>query len=304
MIDTQAGSIYVVVDRLLKGRLFMHQGLTRFYCSSQNWDEYHIKMLNPTDHYQLTEDKAHRILEQYGGIKSLHEAIAILSKGGIPRQQAWNPGSFHHLVGMRADTNGQTTHGLLFQGTDYLPNITEPQVTKALATALDAPIDPEHRRSRVQAFLTALGTPEEVRNNLFCEVDASFPKINAEQSTRIHADGRMDNRRKQGSLDLVFSGPSRDGITTLIIIEAKFGHQVTDGQLDNYTKWVKWNTGNETLVDQVILSIHGGKRIRNRKNGWRNVSWFSLMRRWEEQSDEDCASLRLIKSIIWEKQKV
>ena len=266
--------------------------------------EHFVRPLNRADYYRLDHQGANRLLELFGGVYSLPEAAGFISERPAPRERAWSPGSLRNLIGLRDDEPAaEANHGLLFQGIDFLPNLTEPQVTKALAAALDAPTEPERRRERIMDFLVALGSPEEIRDGLFCDAAASYPRIEAEWNTRYCVEDGIERRRKQGALDLVLWGPNRDGAVPMVVVEAKFGHQVTDGQLENYTRWVERNTGSYSRVDKVILSVHGGRKEQNRSEGWRNVSWFSLIRRWEEQSSEDCTSLRLVKSIIWEKQK-
>ncbi|AKJ95332.1 hypothetical protein TVD_08145 [Thioalkalivibrio versutus] len=251
----------------------------------------------------INQDKAAKFLDLFGGVKMLGEAVGVVSENPVPRECGWHPESLTSLIGMRPGSIGKDTHGLLFQGAAYLQSPTEPQVTKALAAALDAPKDPEQRRERILNFLTALGTPQVVQEGLFCELAAQYPRIVAEQETRHDIEGGTDGRLKKGALDLVLWGPKRNDSTPMVVIEAKFGHQVTEGQLENYARWIERNWASGGNVDRVILSVDGGRKARNRHADWRNVSWFSLMRKWEELSLESCPSLRLVKSIIWEKQK-
>jgi len=146
--------------------------------------------------------------------------------------------------------------------------LTEPQVTKAPAHFLDQG-PKELRARRIQAFLSALGTPIGANDG-----DLSKSVVQAE----------VDR------IDLEIHVTTMNGRLRPILIEAKLGHVITERQLSDYRAKRSGVAFDESRRDCVILSLSETDRrgLKGRQvNIWRSVAWRDFWLRFEKSRPRD-----------------
>lgn len=160
--------------------------------------------------------------------------------------------------------------------------LTEPVVTRTLANLLNAGFG-DVRAKRIQAFLMALKTPD-------------LPDIKELENCVIQAE--------KNRIDLEIWIPLRSGRYRPVIIEAKFGHKLTVGQLANYLR----ERNNDCRLDMtnkhcVILGLcpTATKGLRGPQvNIWEFVAWRDLWLRFEkERPPEDDPNLTIFLHMLW-----
>lgn len=163
-------------------------------------------------------------------------------------------------------------HAFVSRDLDWGIRLTEPQVTRALAHLLDRWPN-EIRQQRIGSFLRSLGVEDVVDHELeHCRVVAEEQRI-----------------------DLRFTWPGRD-----VIVEAKFGHHITRGQLADYRSKIM---PQGTQVDFILLALHASSRapLRGRQHTiWKFCSWAQLWLQFEKtrpiEADE---SLPAFMNMLW-----
>ncbi|MCW2309763.1 PD-(D/E)XK nuclease family protein [Rhodobium gokarnense] len=159
---------------------------------------------------------------------------------------------------------------------------TEPQATDGLAHLLMAG-DASLRARRIAAFLRALGTP-------------SIPSVDVLEQAEARAE--VDR------IDLEILIPTADPRKRRpIIIEAKFGHHLTTGQLSRYLKARRNSRYDYANGDFVLLAENdrAAKRLKGRQvTKWRLVTWQTLWLRFERaRPEEDNPDLSAFLSFLW-----
>lgn len=207
--------------------------------------------------------------------KSLKNACLIIKK------------SFPKIPFLRINTEnllnnvfGKITnkHGFSAKSINWGFSPTEPQITGAIAHFLSYDNYGEIGRQRAIAFLKALSVP--IDDNV---------KIYVEAEKGIYSKKRID---------IYFEWGKRPN-KSISIIEAKFGHIVTSGQLSKYKSYANNNSDNQFLF---LLTNKGEANKRN--IDWKPISWFKLLRNWEEElSNLNCNDddFQRFKANLWEK---
>ena len=136
---------------------------------------------------------------------------------------------------------------------------TEPQLTRGLAYFLNAP-EPVTRIARIRALLTSLGAAE-LGN------DMSNVRVTAEAPTA---------RNKRIDLLIEWTGSSQ--MRYAAVIEAKFGHAITSGQLPAYRAHLRKIAGERRLLAVVSPRRSAGTdRALRRNREWRWIAWRDLL---------------------------
>ena len=173
--------------------------------------------------------------------------------------------------------------------------LTEPQVTKALAYFLHSE-DPITREGRIRALLSALGsrTEELVRK------------------AGITAEASVAGKR---SIDLLVEWQDSQGFDRAAVIEAKFGHDVTKGQLRTYRRHlrrverryrqVEYDGGPEPELLFVVSPSYrkSDARALARNRYWRWKSWRSLLLAYDRFLDpqHDDEDFRRFRRTLWDR---
>ena len=173
--------------------------------------------------------------------------------------------------------------------------LREPQVTKAIAYFLHSE-DPVTREGRIRALLAALGSRTE-------EVVGK---------ARATAEAPVADKR---SIDLLVEWQDDRGFDRGAVIEAKFGHDVTKGQLRTYRRHLRrverhyrraqHEDGPEPELLFVVSPDYrkSDARALARNKCWRWKSWRSLLLAydWFLDPQHDDGAFRQFRHTLWDR---
>ncbi|AKI01292.1 PD-(D/E)XK nuclease superfamily [Hoeflea sp. IMCC20628] len=167
---------------------------------------------------------------------------------------------------------------------DWGFELTEPQATRTIAHLLNRGPD-DVRAERLIAFYKALKSSD-------------VPTLQEAKSAVVEAEvNRID-------LMLKYQKTGKEKMYSALVIEAKFGHIITRGQLANYTKIVQKDRDIDNASTKLVVlglddsAMHGlkGRQWTN----WRFVSWRDLWLRFERtRPAEDDPSLKIFLNWLW-----
>lgn len=167
-------------------------------------------------------------------------------------------------------------------------NFTEPQVTKALKYFLSPKFHGETGGRRCGAFIRALylaagrARPE----------DTPLEFSNAEQATlKVKVECPIEEGAKSKRIDLIFQWKTLDEVNRMIILEFKFGHHVTEGQLQAYEGYCETDNKPDNyglfLVAKCLTGRTANELAKGENARWIPLTWRSLIRRFEGELNED-----------------
>lgn len=170
------------------------------------------------------------------------------------------------------------SHFLNAQRLDWGIELTEPQATRGLAYLVNL----AHRDDRATAVLHGLGVRSLARAVELLEVHAEKDRI-----------------------DLLLVWLDRNEKKHVTVVEAKFSHKVTPGQLADYRKAIN-QKHHGAEFDYVLLLIDPAQQVRFRgtqRSLWRATSWAKLMIGIEQKlrKEADDQEFRLFRRMIWSK---
>lgn len=174
--------------------------------------------------------------------------------------------------------------------------LTEPQVTKAIAHLLHSE-DPVTRGGRVQALLSALGSRME----------------GVPGKAGVTAEALVAGQQQR--MDLLVEWQDRQGFDRAAVIEAKFGHGVTAGQLPTYRghllrverryRRAEHHGELEAPLLFIVSSGYrkGDARALARNRDWRWKSWRSLLLAYDRFLDpqHDDEDFRRFRRTLWDR---
>lgn len=200
----------------------------------------------------------------------------LLAKVGAIWRSDIEPAVMHAIF-----TTDRADHSFDQNPLDWGFGLTEPMATKTLARFLTAGSG-EVRAKRIRAFLQAVGLPE-------CCAD-----LDSLQRCRIVAE--------EDRIDLKLVWKNDAGRDVVVIIEAKFGHKITEGQLSGYRATVQrihkcrpFASILLTLDDSVCSSLKGKQSAL-----WRQVNWRDFWLRFERlRPVEHNLSLQMFLNTLW-----
>lgn len=168
-------------------------------------------------------------------------------------------------------------------------SLTEPQITKALGYFLDPETHGEAGVQRCMAFMRALyrATGKADPETELQEINPSTLEVEAERCTE---DGAGSKR-----IDLAIEWKTFDERHRLVLLECKFDHILTDGQLSSYQKYaeqelVQGNGDYELFLVVDRLTERTTAELTDNKQ-WRMLTWRALIRRIEHELADDTALL-------------
>ncbi|MCK5295794.1 MAG: PD-(D/E)XK nuclease family protein [Alphaproteobacteria bacterium] len=182
------------------------------------------------------------------------------------------------------------THGLSAKPIEWGFTPTEPQITGALAYFMSYEFHGAKGNQRALAFLRALlknidnkplKDSLEIPQNITVMAEEPVPSSNG--STR--------------RIDLLFEW--HKPVKTTVLVEAKFGHKVTTGQLPNYRQYALKNSEQYELF---LLTLNGKKSTQNKY--WNSISWHQLLKKWEQEltlTDCNDDDFHRFKANLWQK---
>lgn len=156
----------------------------------------------------------------------------------------------------------------------------EPQITRGLEHFVEA-CPTSIRAARALAILKS--------------VEAASPSI--ESSAIEHAEAQAEG----GRMDLTIVAKLRDGTSIGTVVEAKFGHHLTTGQLPTY------KLRSAKLADQltrVVIAPHLSRALKTglrRNRTWGFFTWSDFLQRLERHLPEtaDDLDFRRFRRTIW-----
>ena len=170
-------------------------------------------------------------------------------------------------------------------------NPTEPQITKGLAKFLQPTNTSNTGKARLKSFLLALLKRGSVTNQQLIkslESDKVCSLIVSEE-VQVKNGKRID-------LLITWNPLAKNTFEYGVIIETKFGHQVTAGQLPIYRSHAQKIIKNKALI---LLTLDGKPSRNNRE--WQPMQWFTFMARWEKSLDDKDIDFTAFRRFIWQK---
>lgn len=161
-------------------------------------------------------------------------------------------------------------HAFSVEPLDWGGRLLERQVTEILCNYLDPKTD-THAAARCAVFLQTLFDLSGAPSIDTTKVDRTGLRLFAE----YHIDWRKKSRRIDLLIEMV-----HDGNIHAAVVEFKFEHHATKGQLDNIEKWTNKNY-DECSLFFVVPDISAHKNIQDQYRDWKVLSWHTLLRRLE-----------------------
>lgn len=207
--------------------------------------------------------------------------VMTIKRQEIGRGDTFDRMSVNRLFGLE-----NANHAFKAPDIDWGIGLTEPQVTGALAYLLDAD-EPDIKAARVLNFVKAMGCglPIKLEEAQTCEVFAEFPV-------------RHDNRVGRIDLLLIWKHGSK---ACILAIEAKFGHDLSTGQLELYQEFLQ-NKHLDAKIDHVVLALKPAvmdQETEATTKLWRFESWHAFWLRFQRGGYDSDLSLSTFMRQLW-----
>ena len=161
-------------------------------------------------------------------------------------------------------------HAFSVEPLDWGGRLLERQVTETLCNYLDPKSD-SHAAARCAVFL----------QTLFALSGA--PPIDTTKADRtglrIVGEHQIAWRKKPRRIDLLIE-MKWEGRMQAAVVEFKFEHRATKGQLDDIQKWAN-KKYDEISLFFIVPDISAHKNIQDQYPDWKVLSWHTLLRRLE-----------------------
>lgn len=221
-------------------------------------------------------------LERYGNFRNrnLMSALCLAGKRDAWWRDVWQRhavwDALDRILGLH-----RPDHSFSAPAIDWALPLTEPQATRTIAKFLRAGPNPL-REKRIAAFLGALGV-KDIKVEQLCDCEI------------------LDEKKK---IDLQFKWNGTDGHSSIVVIEAKFDHFLTEGQLKKIRKDAQdLHKSSMGEFDYIILGldIKAKRGMKGKqRNIWRFVSWRDLWIRFEKaRPEEHDDNMRIFLNTLW-----
>lgn len=188
-------------------------------------------------------------------------------------------------------------HLLRYDAIDWGFSFTEPQVTKGLTHFLN------QSTLACWYFMLALTNNGNVEKSSYLMNDSDKNSFLA--TAEVLTEVQIENKKR---IDIIIKWQSANKKPCLVILECKFGHHITHGQLPSYKKYAKNEVGDNYFLF-IIAQKNDEKSKRILKNHhnkeWHKVPWNRLLTRWERllTSDDtiDVHDFSRFRRTIWNK---
>ena len=173
-------------------------------------------------------------------------------------------------------------------------NLHEPQVSAGIANFCDAAYQPELKTERCRATVKALLASEPDKSDYLESLESAC-------SFEVVAEQRIDKGSMR--MDLLFVWFDADRRPFRLVVEMKFGHVLTAGQLEKYGRDALNKVRHPSHLRLVLLSMDGAFEQadqRSLKEIWRPISWLNFLRRWDARlSDDADTTFRIFRRQVW-----
>ncbi|MAS09631.1 PD-(D/E)XK nuclease family protein [Endozoicomonas sp. G2_2] len=159
----------------------------------------------------------------------------------------------------------------------------EPQASSGIAHFSHAGDMPELKANRCKSLIRAL-IPNEPSSSNFLH------SLKSATGFYVAAEDRIDNSSMR--IDLLISWRDENCRRYRQIVEMKFDHKLTKGQLEKYGRDALQNVDDPEHLRLVLLTLDGAFSRADRrslKELWHPLSWLNFLRHWEAElvSDHD-----------------
>jgi hypothetical protein len=170
-------------------------------------------------------------------------------------------------------------HFFHYDAVEWGFNFTEPQITKGLTHFLN------QSKLACWHFMLALTNHGNIEGNKFSVDDDN--KNSFLETVTVDAEVQAG---KQKRIDILIKWQSAKKECCLAVLECKFGHHITYGQLPNYRKYAKNQASDNHWLFIITQEVDKKSQrfIKNHHNNtWHQVRWGKLLRRWERSLTQD-----------------
>jgi len=207
-------------------------------------------------------------------IRHVHNRLIGALKASIPVLARWSPRRFER-VSVDRYFDLTASHFLSRAAPNWGFPLTETQATRGLTHSVMA----HHRPARIKALLAGLG--------IEATEDALADAIVVAEEARVDLLVVWDMERKGA------------------VIEAKFGHKVTPGQLGTYGQYIR-KTYPKMKPDWIVLKLDAEEWVPfkgRQSTTWSVASWAALLMQMERalpaEADDD--DFRLFRRMLWQR---
>ncbi|BBL60824.1 hypothetical protein A1507_13035 [Methylomonas koyamae] len=233
---------------------------------------------------QAVQDTAHLLLAEHK--KAARRICESLKPIQLNRENLKS--NFERFFGSLNQNHG------IYPGHRLGFDATEPQITKGIASFLDPVTHGKKGEARLKAFLIALLNYSS-KNRLLV---SSLNETNA-RSFIVESEKFVPKANRRIDLFIAWNPIDSHKYEYGVLIEAKFGHKVTAGQLLTYRQYAKAVFENIDNSALILLTLNG-KRSKKNKD-WQAVQWLTFMSRWERILDDTDIDFAQFRRFIWKK---
>jgi len=169
---------------------------------------------------------------------------------------------------------------------------TEQQITRGISYFIDPSVQGETGMKRLIAWIQSI-----LASHVNCSLILQSLKSKNMNSLGVYAEYLMPDQRRADML-IRWSSSGND---YAIIVEAKFDHHVTTGQLSAYRTKLK-TLVSEPQYGALVLLTKSGDEAPSKNKDWHPKAWFTVMSSWECLLDGDKdLGFTLFRQFIWRK---
>jgi hypothetical protein len=195
---------------------------------------------------------------------------------------------FHGFFGILNESHG------IYPGHRLGFDASEPQITRGLGSFINPLTHGKLGEVRIKTFLLALLKGKTNAENLIASLQSS-----QSFSFTVEAEKLVPKANRRIDLFIAWNPCESGQFEYGVLIEAKFNHKVTTGQLPTYKQYAKTLFSKEENAALVLLTLDGSSS--NKNKDWLPVQWLSLMSRWERMLDDTDKDFSYFRHFIWKK---
>ena len=237
-------------------------------------------------------------LEQWQKINkgAVHKALGHFGRKSLP-ESTWGQARDGLIKLFMLGVGG---HALESKAVDLGFDPTETQLNKAIGKFLNTKELTNVVRHRVRSFLAALYENRPQKQEMLSSFNESATIV-------VDAERSFETQGTRRKMDLVIGWPSLESgqCQHMVVVEIKFEHRVTIGQLSAYRGHAKQIKANMDCIGLFLLTFEGKQPPPPNKN-WIGISWMMLLRNWEQylaagsEPDTDHDFIRL-RRMLWQR---
>lgn len=254
-----------------------------------------------TEHDWSVDWNADRVVELYRVLEgSMVEHLPELMQAAL--DAGWNPAYLPAILAPLFGDVSAEQHAFSAQGLDWGVRLTEPQITAALVHFLSPTVFIESGPQRCASFVRALYRAAGLEDDR----QRPDPSLATPGTLKVEAERRIGSRRIDIALEW-YEGPiTNKASRRLVLIECKFGHQVTSKQLPAYREYAKRWTDDGRYELFLLLDRFTSRTTTSisRNQEWQPVTWLAVLRCLEQELAQEPvegeAAFACLRRTIWD----